>query len=326
MQSKLVHMRAARSLSARAFSLVEMMVVLLILAVVLAIVVPALSSARNTARKAATTALMNQLGTSCAQFQMDEGRLPGYFTARDMGAAENAANGFSAMNNIIADLAGGVVNADTTSTTLEVGPLNASRIYIDTALIGSSRQIKGVTNKAYFQPDPKFFGVVAGKFGAGENPQVPDLLDSWGTPILAWQQDETPNNTGEFAELDSSDPAKFYWVQNAAFLSATSLGKFQINQSMDSWLGGGAANRDASLRAVLGTPTFVDPAFAIPPNQRPAQARAPIVFQSAGYNSTYCGKSERGGKLAAANGNTIGYTSPADSMDAFDDFLAKVSN
>ena len=33
---------------------------------------------------------------------MDERRLPGYFTARDVGAAENGMHGFSAMNNIIA--------------------------------------------------------------------------------------------------------------------------------------------------------------------------------------------------------------------------------
>ena len=46
MQSNLFNVR-------KAFSLVEMMVVLLILAVVLAIVVPALSAARNTARKLA---------------------------------------------------------------------------------------------------------------------------------------------------------------------------------------------------------------------------------------------------------------------------------
>jgi len=315
----------------RAFSLVEMMVVLLILAVVLAIVVPALSAARNTARKAATNALMNQLATSCAQFQMDERRLPGYFTARDVGAAENGDRGFSTMNNILADLAGGIVENNSTSTTIQVGPrAGATQIYIDTALIGSSRQIKGVTNKAYFQPDPKFFGLVNGREGDVNHQRLPDLFDSWGTPILAWQQDETPNTTGDFASANSSAPAKFYWIQNAAFLKSTGLGKFTINEAIDSVIGAPNNNpgstRIDSLWAVLGTPAFTDPAYPTPPNMRPAQARAPIVFQSAGYNSTYCGRSERGGKLADANGGTIPYSSPADAMDAFDDFLARVSN
>ncbi len=314
--------------ASRAFSLVEMMVVLLILAVVMAIVVPALSAARNTARKAATNALMSGLGNAASQFQMDERRLPGYFTQRDMGATENGLNGFTAMNNIIADLSGGVIEADNgNTTTIEVGPLAApaSQIYIDTTLIGSSRQIKGVTNKAYFQPDPKFFGITTGKAGLGENPMLPDLFDSWGTPIMAWQQDEVPSTSAEFARLDSTQAAKFYWVQNAAFLSSTGLGKFTVNQNTESWLGGMAANRAASLEGVLGTPAFADPAFAVP-NQKAAAARAPIVFQSAGYNSTYCGKSERGGKVAASTSNTIRYTSPTDAMDAFDDIMAKVSN
>lgn len=319
MQTSVNHVRAAH----RAFSLVEMMVVLLILAVVLAIVVPALSAARNTARKAATNAMLNQLGTSCAQFQMDERRLPGYFTARDMGATENATRGFSAMNNIIADLSGGVVENDTTTTTIQVGPrAGATQIYIDTGLIGSSRQIKGVTNKAYFQPDPKFFGVVNGKEGEGENPMLPDLFDSWGTPILAWQQDDVPNTTGNFSSLDAGTAAKFYWVQNSAFLRATLLGKFTINQSTDSWLGSTAPNRVASLRGVLGTPNFADPSDPT----LPAAARAPIVFQSAGYNSVYCGRQERGGKIANANSGTIVYTSPIDAMDSFDDLITKVSN
>lgn len=325
MQTDLLNVGAGRV--RRAFSLVEMMVVLLILAVVLAIVVPALSAARNTARKAATNAVMNQLATSCAAFQMDERRLPGYYTVRDVGSAGNDTRGFSAMNNILADLAGGIVQNSSTSTTVQVGPVaGTTQIYIDTALIGSSRQISGVTNKSYFQPDPKFFGIVTGKEGDAQHNLLPDLLDSWGTPILAWQQDETPNTTGDFSALNSGTPAKFYWVQNAAYLKSTGLGKFTINQSTDSWLGSGAGNRVDSLRAVLGTPAFVDPEYPNPPTMRPAQARAPIVFQSAGYNSTYCGRTERGGKIAAGNSGTIAYSSPADAMEAFDDFLAKVSN
>jgi prepilin-type N-terminal cleavage/methylation domain-containing protein len=325
MQTSLLVVRGAR----RAFSLVEMMVVLLILAVVLAIVVPALSAARNTARKAATNSLMNQLAMACAQFQMDERRLPGYFTPRDLGAAENGDRGFTTMHNIMADLAGGVVQTDNTPTTIEVGPLAGQTILIDTALIGSARQIKGVTNKAYFQPDPKFFGVVSGKEANGnDNALLPDLFDSWGTPILAWQQDDVPNTTGDFASANATSPAKFYWVQNAAYLRSPNLGKFAINQSLDSIIGAPNATpgntRVDSLMALLGNPTFPVDAAAMP--LVPSTARAPIVFQSAGYNSTYCGRSERGGKLANSNGGVIAYTSPADAIDAFDDFLAKVSN
>jgi hypothetical protein len=40
----------------------------------------------------------------------------------------------------------------------------------------------------------------------------------------------------------------------------------------------------------------------------------------------YCGRQERGGKIANANGGTIVYTSPIDAMDSFDDLITKVSN
>ena len=61
-----------------------------------------------------------------------------------------------------------------------------------------------------------------------------------------------------------------------------------------------------------GWAAFTDPADAT----RPADGRAKIVFQSAGYNSTYCGRTERGGKIAFATGQTIVYTSPADAMES----------
>ena len=322
MQAAQVHIGGSR----RAFSLVEMMVVLLILGVVLAIIVPSLGAARNAARKAATNALMNQLATASAAFQMDERRMPGYFSARDMGHTENETRGFSAMNNVLADLSGGLTT-DNALNPLTVGPRAgaANEISIAPGLIGSSRQINGVTNKAYFQPDPKFFGVVTGKATAGANSdhqELPDLFDSWGTPILAWQQDEMPNTTGDFATRSSNNPAKFYWMQNSVFLKSTNLGKFTIDQASQSLIGDGAGGAATSLQAVLGTPAFTDPTN----NAVPADGRAKLIFQSAGYNSTYCGRSERGGKLAAANGNVIRYTSPNDAMEAFDDLMAKSSN
>lgn len=312
---------------ARGFSLVEMMVVLLILAVVLGIIIPALGYARNTARKTATNALMNQLATSSASFQLDERKLPGYFSPRDMGNTANATSeGFSSMSNILLDLAGGRVStSNATPSTIEVGPHAGARVFVAPEYIGGSSQAAGAVSKAYFRPDAKNFVVVAGKAGSNENNQLPELVDLFGAPILAWAQDDLPNTTGLFAAAEASTRARFYWAQNAGALRSTGLGRLAINQTTDSKIGSAATPANGStqinsLHALLGAPNFPDPANA----NLPGAVRAPLVFHSAGYNATYLGRFERGGKLAGAGAVT--YSSTKDKMEDFDDLLVKVSN
>lgn len=310
----------------RGFSLVEMMVVLLILSVVLGIIIPALGYARNTARKNATSALMTQLATASASFQLDERRLPGYFTARDMGNnANTTTEGFSAMSNILLDLAGGVVaSSGATPDTVQVGPHAGARVYVAPEYIGGSTQSAGSVSKAYFRPDPKTFTVVSGKFGTANNTSLPELVDLFGTPILAWAQDDVPNTNNAFSSADSGTRARFYWAQNAASLKATTLGRIGGNQTTDSHLSATnppSANNIVSMRALLGAPNFADPNDAT----LPSAARAPIVFHSAGYNGVYLGKFERGGKIAGPAG-PVAYSATKDKMEDFDDLIVKVSN
>lgn len=311
---------------ARGFSLVEMMVVLLILAVVLGIIIPALGYARNTARKTATNALMNQLATSSASFQLDERKLPGYFSARDMGNTANAGEGFSSMSNILLDLAGGKVStSNATPSTIEVGPHAGARVFVAPEYIGGSSQAAGAVSKAYFRPDAKSFVVVSGKFGSANNQALPELVDLFGAPILAWAQDDLPSTSSLFAAQEASTRARFYWVQNASALRSPNLGKFAINQTTDSKIGSAAPPANGStaidsLHALLGAPNFPDPANV----NLPGAVRAPLVFHSGGYNATYMGKFERGGKLAG-NG-AVTYSSTKDKMEDFDDLIVKVSN
>lgn len=311
----------------RGFSLVEMMVVLLILSVVLGIIIPALGYARNTARKNATSALMTQLATASASFQLDERRLPGYFSARDMGHADNAGSeGFSQMCNILLDLSGGIVNtSNATPTTVQVGPHAGARAFVAPEYIGGSTQVTGSVAKAYFRPDPKTFTIVSGRFGTANNTALPELVDLFGTPILAWGVDEVPNSTNEFVSANSATRARFYWAQNASALRSVALGRIGGNQTTESKIGSNSspannANPVVSLRALLGAPNFPDPANAA----TPAAIRAPIVFHSAGYNGLFMGNFERGGKLAGDGAVT--YLSTKDNMEDFDDLIVKVSN
>src|SRR5205809_5697872 len=100
--------RRNRQPSRRAFSLIELMIVILIIAMIIAIVVPALGHARKGARNAATRNLMVQVEQACSSFQLSERRLPGYFSVRDLGSGStgNGAQGFTGMENVMFDIAG----------------------------------------------------------------------------------------------------------------------------------------------------------------------------------------------------------------------------
>jgi prepilin-type N-terminal cleavage/methylation domain-containing protein len=99
-----------------AFTLVELLIVVSIIALLIALLLPALGGVRQSARRAATETLMREVLTATTAFQAANNRMPGYFSAIDMASGENItganARGMTMMENILLDLAGGVVDAD----------------------------------------------------------------------------------------------------------------------------------------------------------------------------------------------------------------------
>ena len=95
----------------RAFSIIELLVVIAIVAILLAIILPAIAGVRRAARGSDTQTLLTEIAQAAARYELDKRVAPGYFTARDMGSPDNADRGFSAMQNIMLSLAGGVVDA-----------------------------------------------------------------------------------------------------------------------------------------------------------------------------------------------------------------------
>lgn len=288
----------------RGFSLLELLTVIAIIAVLLAIIFPALGYVRRTVRVTDSRNLMTNLSAAVSRFQTDNRRLPGYFSAREMGSDKNLAAGFSSMQNAMLDLAGGVDNASKLPTVYNVGPSTvlAEQVKVNPALIGSS---SGKFN-AYFVPPIKNFipqnGTIGGeRVGTGDNLKLPELVDAFGMPILYWGADESTKTTvttpDEFAiesRGSSGVPrnAKFYWAQNAAFLGtgAKSVGKARINQEEFSLLGQANPTRITSLAGMLGnpasalnlTPTTTDLSTVFP-----SDARGGFMIQSAGENGIY---------------------------------------
>lgn len=341
-----------RPSSRRGFSLIELLVVIGILVIVLAIVLPVLGYARDAARKASTTTIFADLNTASAQFRTDNRRDPGYFSLTDMGSRANGTAGFTAMNNVLLDLCGGITSGrpsdDDDNPIVEVGPTESALVVFDKRLMAASQTAKqpgsgsGGSGGGYFNPgtalvDHNLYakvktdrnGARAQKYASNNNMAVPDLVDGWGNAVLAWGIDtsaapdyaSTPPEP--FGEVDSSNGTRpfVYWMQNSGFLSATAMvtrSGSGSNQAELSLLG--AANNTKipdNLQALLGNPAYPSPSSA----DRPAAARGSIVFHSAGSDGVFMSKEDRGGK--SAEDGAAAYTSGtgADTMHAFDDVL-----
>jgi prepilin-type N-terminal cleavage/methylation domain-containing protein len=275
-------MRPQPMLARRGFTLVELLTVILIIVIVISIVLPALGQVRKSARKTETTTQLNALNSAIAKYVIDNKRTPGYFSAAEMGSADNETQGFSAMQNIMLDLAGGVVKDGTTGE-VKVGPrtLPAEKISVLPENIG----LQTAGQNIYFTPTaknwrniPNSTSTVASDFGnrlsTAENARINELVDAFGTPIIAWALDETvrtpitgpipggtPGLVTQFARRNSGvgdQKARFYWASNAAFLSndpAVVIGRQRRNQAAtgkSSIIHGGITPDDYIERPLMG--------------------------------------------------------------------------
>ncbi|MEM8757652.1 MAG: hypothetical protein AAGF47_07700, partial [Planctomycetota bacterium] len=192
--------------------------------------------------------------------------------------------------------------AEASANTLTIGPVDGDPgVEVNLALIGEESN----SGANYFNPGDDWT-VAEGKTAAGDAAAMPELVDAWGTPVLAWAEDEfaptVPDEDAEiadFAAIDSeTDPARFYWRQNAGSLSSTGLGPRNTSQQ-ESLLFAGEANIPASLAALLGS--VADPinpdgelADATVSDLVPGSARGGVVLHSAGRDRVYLSTEDDG--------------------------------
>lgn len=326
------------------FTLIEMMIVIVILIILLAIFQPVLRGARNAARTASTKQLVNNIQASAGAFELDQRRLPGAFTAAQMGSVENATRGFTNMQNMLLELSGGIIaSGNASARRIQVGPSATNRVLVDLDLINAPSEVKGVTKNVYYTIDKKNWVSQNGanqKVAIAEHITLPDVVDAFSNPLLAWVEDEGATADDPFASIDSGTRSKFYWNSNAAFLRSGSLGAGARDQT-DAVSGSmiapprGQAEIEFSMHGVLGHPAF--PVASSMPNSQvfPASSRGKIVFHSAGIDGVYLGARDRGGLIATAPGNSnpfhranvIDYRgSRNDPLDNFDDIISVGGN
>jgi prepilin-type N-terminal cleavage/methylation domain-containing protein len=337
--------------SRRAFSLIELLIVILIISLVIALVLPALAATRKGARNAATRNLMVQVSQACSSFQLSERKLPGYFTEQEMGSQENGGSptgvdgrGFTEMENVMFDLAGGVTITDSAHPAW-YGPTAGHMVTYDKDMVG----VASAGSKAYFTPPTKYYKFQNNVDGGDKSldPSLAlyhkeglrDLVDAEGTPILMWRVDQVATQpvvaVTDFAKQNTTGGlARFYWSANSAFLKSGACGAKRRDQLANSLIGGGNGSGSppanaASLAGVLGNPSSPVNVTANP--ILPSAPRGQFVIHAAGSDAMFLAKADapgagdRGGKLVT--NNTIDYGlnfrgQPAkDLMSDFDDIM-----
>lgn len=258
----------------RGFTLVELLVVIAIIVLLIALLLPALAGVRRAGKRSATQNMMNTFTNAVSSFSNDNGsRMPGYFSAAQMGAGTNETQGMSAMENVMIELGGpdvlvgdytgfgSDVNRDTGDRTggiISIAPFENDRAdaaVVNTQLIGASG--------AYFAPDSQYLKIMKEEEGqqitmrAKGQHLMPDVVDAFGNPLLVWVKDENargsidpesgsvknpfdPDGYFQFAQINSDDgPAWFYLASNVCFLGdgATNIGISGANQQSLSALG-----------------------------------------------------------------------------------------
>lgn len=268
----------------RAFTLVELLVVIGIIALLVGLLIPALAAVREQGKATQTRALMKNFGDAVDSFVLTHNRRPGPLSERQHSSDSNHYSFISGTENAMLELMGGL-----TQRGRDVFDLAGLRIYRDD--IGMGPTIDGVKYDSYFKPNPRDLYYVNGQEGGSGGQQavtnnlpqdgdraLPDLIDAWGTPIIFWPNSGTrpkglrdingrpavvafksqAGNTGEAAPYYYSS---FQSYTNAAALMVGIGGGSPVNERSRSLLAetgssiGGSNARDLA-QAIASHPTL----------------------------------------------------------------------
>jgi len=220
-----------RPVRRNAFTLMELLVVIGIIVLLVGMLLHAMSAIRTQSRQVATQTLMKSFASAADAFFLDTGRYPGALSERQLSNADNEHYlELSGTENAMIELLGGLFERG--EDDFQLGDL---QLYRDD--IGRGPMINGTHHEAYFVPKPADLYYVKGQDGQTnvdnnlpdeDDPAFPDLVDSWGTPIIFWRSTGQKSTINNGNQLTAGSPtpdesANYYWYSFQSYTASEAL-------------------------------------------------------------------------------------------------------
>ena len=288
----------------RAFTLVELLVVIALIGVLAALLLSALSSAQQRARATQTTATMEAFAAACETFFQDHGEYPGVVPdALLMANLDN--NGIppiSSLENALYHLMGGYLiegvdgnynDATDGWSEIDFGSGFRIKFALNSELIGNGPRIGGRQYPAYFTPPE---GTLIKTFGqAGGGPNLLDIADAWGQPLMLLRKQRTigllPNNSNPNSPDGNPSSWQFRTEGIAPYVESNSLGELRKQQrysnpqdqpsSVLSNAGGNTGFYKGNIGRLIANSAIQDTSGLF------TQARGSMLLMSAGPDGIY---------------------------------------
>ena len=228
----------------RAFTLVELLVVIALIGVLAALLLSALSSAQQRARATQTTATMEAFAAACETFFQDHGEYPGVVPDALLFDIDNLDNNgvprISSLENALYHLMGGYIIANNSNDNayqqfegdeVVFSPTFRIKFASNTEQIGNGPIIGGRQYPSYFTPPEGTLIKAFGQVGGG--PNLLDITDAWGQPLILLRKQRSigllPNNSNSNTDGNPSS-WQFRTEGIAPYVESNNLGDLRRQQ------------------------------------------------------------------------------------------------